>query len=185
MLSKTVDADSLAVFFLLERELEPKPEAFRCQPHVRFVIPFEAYISFVELYLSKADYLATPTAELQRLTREYRLGERDKARKGLFSAFLKDMSFAVCKELHFAEALGKGATSIVHSSSTGVTLSREEIDHFFANGAARSMDAVVQRLSCNEYGLPPQISAQNAHLYKYACVLNFFSGLNYFYWSYQ
>jgi hypothetical protein len=186
MQTKIVNYDALAVLLLLEKEFEPTPEVFRCQPEVKFVIPFHEYIHFVELCLGRMDFLATPTQELHVFTREYRLGDKEEASKKLFSAFLKDMAFAVCKELYYAETSGKGATSIVHSVNTGVRLSAADIDSYYANGAvASAMTSMLQRLSCKGYAMPRQISAQNSNLFKYAVVMNFLATLPSFYWSYQ
>lgn len=183
MITSDVGSDSLAALLLLERDFEPTPEVFRCQPTVIFYVDFQEYINFCSSYLGKTDYLTTPSRELQKLVREYRLGS-ESAKNSLFSAFLKDMAFAVCKELHFAEALGKGATNIVHVTESRVLLTQGDIDKYFVNVAERVFPILLSRLANKGYALPSQISARNAHLFKYAVVMYYLSDQP-FQWSYQ
>jgi hypothetical protein len=185
MNTKVVDYDSLAVLLLLEKQLEPTPEVFRSQPNVTLVVPFEEYISFIELLLGSLDLLATPSETLHHHLREYRLGDRGGARKKLFSAFLRDMSFAVAKEVYYSEQRGKGCTRIIHRLEEGVTLSAQDIDSYYANVALSTAPAMLTKLSCKGYAMPAQISAPNAYAWKYAVVLNFLSNSIPFYWSYQ
>lgn len=183
MINKVVSYESLAVLLLLEKDFEPTPEVFRCQPKVKLTIPFDEYLNFVEYELGVVDFLATPSKELQALVREYRLGNEDSGKK-LFSAFLKDMAFAVCKELYYAESLGKGATSIVHSVHAGTEMSEQDIETYFANVVNQVVPKLVKGLSCKDYAMPNQISAQNAIHFKYAVVMYYLSTAPQFYWSY-
>lgn len=183
IVKKYVTSDSLASLLLLEKRLEPTPEAFRCQPNVVFSIDFQEYINFVTFYLGKVDYLATPTEELLKLVKLYRQGDI-KAKEKLFQAFLTDMSFAVAKELYFAEASGKGATNIIHTTDNTVILNSDDINNYFVNVVERVTPRLLSRLSYKGYEFGSQISGRNAHIWKYAIVLNYLAEQS-FQWSYS
>ena len=105
---KVVFNDNLAPLLLLDKDMEPVPEPFRMQGNVLLLVPFSEYISFIDFYLDKVNYLSTPTHLLKQYVNDKNLDK-------LYQSFLMDMAFAVAKELHYAEAHQKDATFIVHT----------------------------------------------------------------------
>jgi hypothetical protein len=182
--TKSVTSDALASLLLLEKELEPTPEPFRCQPNMQFAVDFEEYVTFCTNFLGRADLLYTPYQKLHQLTREYRLGS-DGAKRELWSAFLKDMAFAVLKELYWAESFGKGASSIIHTVQDCTTmLSEQDINLYFAKVKEVILPRAVSHFTSKGYVYPPQISVKNVKHFKYAVTM-FYLADQPFYWSYQ
>lgn len=184
MKTKSVTSDSLATLLLLEKELEPTPEPFRCQPNISFSVDFQEYIAFCTNFLGRENLLATPSKKIHQLLREFRRGSEE-AKFGLWSAFLKDMSFAVMKELYWAESLGKGASCIVHTiQNCSSVLSEADMNLYFANVRELVLPKILTRFSCKDYAYPAQISPKNVKYFKYAVALYYLADQP-FTWSYQ
>lgn len=180
---KELSSDILATVLILDKRLEPQPEPFRCQPSVHFIVSFEEYIKFVRSELGTGyDWLATPTRELLSLIWELDQNNSESARRKLFTAFLKDMAFAVMKEVCIAEALGKSATNITHRTSLSQkVLGPEDYRTYFANVKDHVDSSLLGYLSRNGY-IVRSVSGPNRHCYEYAVTLMFLSDKP-FYWS--
>lgn len=180
---KELTSDILATVLILDKRLEPQPEPFRCQPKVHFVISFEEYVKFIRNDLDSGyNWLYTSTKVLLENIRELDQQNTESARQELFTAFLRDMAFAVMKELCIAEALGKGATRISHTTSLSKTvLDHQDYSRYFANVKSHIEPVIIDYLSRNDYSLR-RVSGPNRYLYEYAITLMFLADKR-FYWS--
>lgn len=160
-----VRADSLATLLLLDKSLEPIPEPFRCQKNLCCIVEFEEYCKFLDRYLANVDYLATPTYLLKQYLRD---GSEIQLRK----AFYKDMAYAVCKELHYAERKHTVATRIIHTLrkdslvTTANTLDREYLD--VCND---TVYRIYQKMDELDFALPARFHSENFALWQYANLL--------------
>lgn len=180
---KELSSDILATVLILDKRLEPQPEPFRGQPSVHFVVSFEEYIKFVRTELGLGyDWLYTPTSTLLKYVRELDQHNSELARKSLFTAFLRDMAFAVMKEVCISESLGKRATKITHSTLLSQkVLGPEDYSTYFANVKNHVEPVLFGYLSRNGYTVR-SISGPNMSHYEYAISLLFLADKP-FYWS--
>lgn len=159
-----LDYTCLAPIFLLDKSLEQIPEPFRMQGnHVSFTVPFSEYKTFVKCNLRKKDYLASPTALLKKY-------ESSNDTENMFRCYLRDMSVAVCKELHYSTSNGKEATIIKHSCDGSISLSLDEISKVYDRGD--TYDAELRNYM-QDYGfdLPSSWTLHNHRLFTYAYFL--------------
>ena len=154
----------------LNPTLEPVPEPFRLQPSVALRVTFQAYIDFVN---------CLPTDEESIRLAGDLLATKDFARIQsplLYNCFLRDMAFALAKELHFAEKYKGTCTLILPSSDTARTLSNKVLNANFLQHC--SAQEQYLRNIANSYGfeVPQYISPQNVAAYRIAVYLLYLSG---------
>lgn len=165
---KQVGNDNLAPILLLDKEMEEIPEPFRMQNNVLLIVSFNEYLAFIKNYLDKVDYLSTPTSMLKRYVDRNDIPE-------LTKAFFRDMAYAVAKELHYAEAVKKEATFIIHEMDCTNVLSTSQVQSMFMGIKAYTETEIYTYMQAKDFGLPRFFQEKNLFLWQYANVLYYFS----------
>ena len=106
MIEQNVQANSLSCLLNADSSVELIPEPFRMQSNVLFRVTYSEYSNYILslqndsgiILMSNIDYLRS-------------LASTDNPK--LYSCFLKDLAFAICKELHYAERYRKDASVIL------------------------------------------------------------------------
>lgn len=175
MQDKELTYENLAPLYILDKELEEVPDPFRLQGNrITFIVPFREYKRFVSTCLRDVDYLATPTKDLLQYCRV-----DDKV--SLYASYLKDMAVAVCKELHYAEKLGKDATHYRHKSEGEAVYDRDFLHKVTLISDLQGQ--LREYMAEHDYPLPKYFRENNSELWEYANTLYYFSYNGYNEWE--
>lgn len=109
MIKQTVKADSLSCIISGDYRLERLPEPFRMQKQLSLHVFYAEYVKYVQMLNSDSPvHLRTDIDKLKSLATTNN-GK-------LYECFLKDLAFAICKEIWYAELYKRDATTIVPTS---------------------------------------------------------------------
>lgn len=163
MVQQYAKANCLSCLLSSNKSSELIPEPFRMQPHVIFKVTYSEYINYVlSLTSAMGVKLMTATGVLSDMATT--------GHPGLYNCFLKDIAFAIIKELYFASVCNKTASIILPAS-----FNDNNVDVQLMLGAYQYCDAakteLMQRCIALGYKLPSDLSGQNAVLFKLAVVL--------------
>jgi hypothetical protein len=109
MIEQYVQANSLSCLMNEDRTIEIIPEPFRMQGSVSFRVTYSEYSNYI-LSLPKD----TGVILMSELSYLRNLASSDNPK--LYSCFLKDLAFAICKEVWFSECYAKDASIILPAS---------------------------------------------------------------------
>jgi len=167
MIIQYAPANSLACLFSYAKKCEELPEPFRMQRSVSFRVLYDNYADFVlSLPEDTMVELATSIPDIQRAI----------AQGGFlsYSFFLKDMAFAIMKELHFAERY-KRLSTIILPAAFGVEstpISAFAAKYNLTTGAEGSLLRAVREKG---FVVKTPVTSGNRILYNTAVVLYFIS----------
>lgn len=163
MLQQYANADNLSCLLSANKDSEMIPEPFRMQPKVIFKVTYSEYINYVlSLTSAMSVKLMTATSVLS-----------DMATTGqpkLYNCFLKDMAFAIIKELYYASACHKTASIILPASFNNNNVGLRQILEAYAY-CGQAQTELVSRCRALGYILPANLTDQNANLFKLSVVL--------------
>lgn len=163
MIEQYVQANSLSCLLNEDRMVEIIPEPFRMQGSVSFRVTYSEYINYIlSLPMDSGIKLMSDFPYLRNLASTHN--------PKLYSCFLKDLAFAICKEIWFAESYRKDASIILPAS--------------FNNKPARVSECITSYSYCREvepellykvesvgFGLQKVKREQNVHLLQLAVIL--------------
>lgn len=115
MIEQYVQANSLSCLLNQDSSVELIPEPFRMQSSVTFRVSYSEYSNYI---------LSLPVDTRIVLMSSYRYLRNlaSSSNPKLYSYFLQDMAFAICKEIWFAEKYDKDASIILPTSFKGENL---------------------------------------------------------------
>ena len=163
MITECVRANALSCLLNEDPGIEQLPEPFRMQSTVTFCVPYSEYSKYI-LSLRDTDgiILMTPLSLL-----------RDLASSGsplLFKYFLRDVAFAICKELFYATAWKRDASVILPTTIDGTVVPTSRILTLYTS--ARQYESELCRKMDNAgYTVSTKLSEHNANMYRIAVVL--------------
>ena len=156
-------ASNLSCLLSANKNSELIPEPFRMQPKVIFKVTYSEYINYVlSLTSAMSVKLMTSTSVLS-----------DMATVGhpkLYNYFLKDMAFAIIKELYYASICKKTASVILPASFNNNNVGLQRLLGVYANCSAAQAE-LMRKCEVVGYTLPKQLLGHNAQLFQIAVVL--------------
>lgn len=163
MIEQYVRANCLSCLLNRNNQVEIIPEPFRMQSSVSLRVTYSEYRNYI-LSLPQ-DTLIKLCADVE-LLRNLASTESPK----LYNYFLRDIAFAICKEVHYAEKYRKKATVIVPASFVEQTSS---VSDCVQNYGYCSDVEVELKESITNAGFPlgNMSNTHNMQLYKLAVVL--------------
>lgn len=173
--TKTVKADEMLSVFAIGRNLELIPQPFSGQPSLRLDVPFDA---FLQLCKNISDYgefiLSKRSSVLQRLYALHLKGISASTRE-LQAVFMQEVSYAIMKEISYAEERGKDVTQIRHHFRDVTAVIDEKVIPVLSTRFNDSRDGLqnqlVKHITDLGYKIPLQLSGSNAFNFQYAVVL--------------
>lgn len=155
--------DSLACLLDLQSSLEPLPEPFRMQSNAILKLPFAVYTCYISSMKTDSELTLVDGLHVRRV-----LADADSPK--LYQYFLKDIAFAILKELCFAERFHEKATTIIPTSDLEHKVNMQTVETIYNSCESEGIEMV--RLF-NEFGyvLSPKISNLNLQNYKIAVML--------------
>lgn len=163
MFNQYVRHDSLSCLLNRDCQVEIKPEPFRMQGSLTLCVTYSEYKNYI---------LSLPAETYIKLSADYsllhNLASTDSPR--LYNYFLRDISFAIAKEVCYAEAYGKRATVILPTSltcgKTSLTQFLNTYSFYYQNSTL-----VSKHLSDNGFAIRPIKNPHNRRLYNLSTVL--------------
>lgn len=146
-------------------DLEPVPEPFRMQSSVVLRVTLTAYVDFIRMIPADVDSI--------RLTGDVNV-TKHLARVNspiLYNCFLRDMSFAIAKELHFAEKYKRKATAMLPTSHTCSTMLNSTIDSIYEHECDTARTTLNEIIASYGFEIPNSISSVNEPSYRLAVYL--------------
>jgi hypothetical protein len=167
MIEQVVSAKSLSCMLNADKLAERLPEPFRLQSSVSFRITYSEYYN----------YMLSPDADTithLNVTCTYLRSLAMSQNPKLYRYFLADCAFAICKELHFAEAYDMDATVILPASFSGTNVPMSTCLEFYdtANCVEDELFALVNNTG---YYINSIKRAHNIKLWKLAVYLFYLS----------
>lgn len=163
MITEWVKANSLTCLLNEDPNIELLPEPFRLQRNVSFCVPYSEYSKYI-LSLRDSDKVQLMTS-LSVL--------RDLASSGsplLFKYFLKDIAFAICKELFYAAAWHKDASIILPTSSDATTVPTSQLLQLYPTAAQYEYE-LCTKMNDSGYKVSTKLSGHNLQMFQIAVVL--------------
>ena len=167
MIEQYVQANSLSCLLNEDCSAELIPEPFRCQGSISFRVTYSEYSNYI---------LSLPSDSGIILMSDFSL-LRNLASTGnpkLYACFLKDLAFAICKEIWFAEAYSKDASIILPASFNGNNVALSVYLKSYEACKAVEMELVDKVQSAGFRSLKTK-RRQNKSLYQLAVILYYLS----------
>lgn len=182
MLTQYVNSNSFASFIYLDRNLELMPEPYRCQgSKVTFILSIDEYVK----YLSDYNFLYENPESIKNLIKMYRPEENQLVSNELFSLFLKDVAYAILKEVYYAEWRDKECTNIVHYATEN-EMDEDAINLLYEGVGHETRKELMQFMRSKGYSINLPISEKNIKYWKYGVLAYYLSGRsNTSIWSYK
>lgn len=155
-------ASCLSCLLDSRRELEPVPEPFRMQQDMVFRVTLTTYTEYV---LSKDSNSARLMSQVGLLKRLASTGS-----PRLYNYFLRDMAFALLKEISYAEEYSMAATAILPASRNSNVVKASYVLGLYAGSLYDIEMALREHLATLNYTLPRRISAVNSNLFTLALI---------------
>lgn len=163
MIQLYAKAENLSCLINNDNRIETIPEPFRMQPDVLFKVTYSEYITFVlSLTLDSKVKLMTPTDVLLNMARTNQ--------PKLYNHFLRDVSFAILKEVMFAEHYKRRGTVIIPASYNNQNVTVTNMLAMFAKCTDAQRELVRHVIQLG-YAFPQEVSHLNADLFKTSVVL--------------
>lgn len=163
MITERVKYDAMTCIISEDPTLELLPEPFRMQGGISFCVPYNEYKRYILTLEDDCDAkLMTDVKILQRLA--------EQSSPILFRCFLKDMAYAICKEIFYASTRDKEASVIIPVADDATVLYASNLVNLYS--FAKEHESDLQRVMRQTgYELPDGLSEHNSELYKLAVVL--------------
>ena len=163
MIQLYAKAENLSCLINNDNKIETIPEPFRMQENVLFKVTYSEYINFVlSLTLDSKVQLMTPTDVLLNMARTNQ--------PKLYNHFLRDVAFAIIKEVMFAEHYKRRGTVIVPASYNNQNVMVTNMLAMFSQ-CANAQRELVRHIIQLGYAFPREVSPFNASLFKMSVVL--------------
>lgn len=163
MLQQYAKAENLSCLLNTDKELELIPEPFRMQRNVLFKVTYSEYVTYVlSLRLEPHVKLMTDSAVLINMAHT--------KQPKLYNHFLQDMSFALMKEIFFAEHFGKKGTIIMPASYNDKSVLASNMVSMYPQ-CLQASNQLVSKFTSLGYIFPKVVSVNNSDLFKIAVVL--------------
>lgn len=163
MIEQNVRANSLSCLLNADSSIEIIPEPFRMQGNVLFRVTYSEYSNYILSLQQDTDIiLMSEVSYLRNLA--------STCNPKLYSCFLKDIAFAICKEISFAERYNKDATVILPSAYNHNTmlLSKCLASYEYCRHVEQEL---LNRLQTAGFGLTKVKRVQNTRLFQLAVIL--------------
>lgn len=157
-------ASCLSCLLDSRKELEPYPEPFRLQEHVTFRVTLSAYTDYILSLPSN-----TGVKLLSRIDNLKALASLRSPR--LYNYFLRDMAFALLKEISYAEEYKTHATVILPASDAGSVISTSDMLRNYRQDADQIRYQILGLLNSFGYNMPGYVSAINKDLFDLAAII--------------
>lgn len=164
MIEQYASSSCLSCLVNSVKELEHLPEPFRMQHNVTFRVTLSTYTEFI---LS-----ITPNTGVRLMTQLGTLQQLASVRSPrLYNYFLADISFAILKEISYAENYDRYATVILPTAQNAKNVAVSYLMDMY-NSVSYGVEDELRRfvLMCG-YTLPIKVSTRNTDLYRTAIVL--------------
>lgn len=163
MTTESIRANALSCLVDENPTIERLPEPFRMQSSVIFYVPYSEYSKYI-LSLKDVDgiVLMTPLSLLRDLA--------SSESPLLFKYFLRDMSFAICKELFYSAAWKQDASVILPTAINATVLPTTRIESMYES-ARQYEQELCNKMQNAGYKVSTKLSMHNTRLYKIAVVL--------------
>lgn len=163
MLQQYAKASNLSCLLSANKDSEIIPEPFRMQSKVIFKVTYSEYINYV-LSLTSAMGVKLMTAN------DVLSDMATTGQPKLYNCFLKDVAFAIIKELYFASVCRKTASVILPASFNNNNVGLRQFLGAYAY-CSKAQSELVTRCRQLGYTLPENLTDRNAELFKLAVVL--------------
>lgn len=164
MSEQYASASCLSCLLDSRRELEPYPEPFRLQQHMTFRVTLSTYTDYI---------LSLPSnSKVRLLTQVGKLKELASLRSPrLYNFFLRDMAFALLKEISYAEEYNAHATVILPASDAGSVVTASDMLRNYRQDIDTVAYQLRNLLSSYGYVIPKNISIINKDLFDLAAII--------------
>ena len=163
MIEQYVQANSLSCLLNEDSTVELIPEPFRMQGSVSFRVTYSEYSNYIlSLPADTGIKLMSEFSYLQNLAAT--------CNPKLYSCFLRDISFAICKEVWFAECYKKDASVILPASFSGNTIKVSDCLESYQYCKDVELE-LLGKVNCAGFVIPKISSMQNLRLIQVAVVL--------------
>ena len=163
MITECVKANALSCLLNEDPGIEQLPEPFRMQSTVTFCVPYSEYSKYILSLRDGDGVLLMSSISLL----------RDLASSGsplLFKYFLRDVAFAICKELFYATAWKHDASVILPTSSDGTVVPTSRILSLYPS-AKQYESELCGKMDNAGFKVSTKLSEHNKRLYQIAVVL--------------
>lgn len=167
MYKQYAEVNNLSCLLNEDKDVEILPEPFRMQKEVIFHVTYSEYKKYILSLASDTEVkLMTDITVLQTMAMQ------DQPR--LYQCFLKDVAFAILKELYFAELYKKPATTILPASSNGNSMKLSQFVQNYNNCCQVQSELLIYMNSIG-FGIPKRITTQNVRALQTAVILFYLS----------
>ena len=167
MIEQYVPASSLSCLLNQDISVEKLPEPFRMQGSISFRVTYSEYSEYVlSLPLDTQVILMLDCQNLRNLAAN--------GNPVLYSWFLKDMAFAICKEIWYSEAYQKDASIILPASFNGNNIKVSDCLSYYS--VSRGVESLlVHRVLSAGFESRKIQRFQNQYLFQLAVTLYYLS----------
>lgn len=170
MIEQFVKANCLSCLLNENSNVELIPEPFRMQGTVSFRVTYQEYTRYI---LS----LTNRTGIILMADFEYLKELASSQNPRLYTCFLNDMSFAIIKEVWFAERYKKKASVILPASLDSKPWSVSDVLKYYqVSGNAELL--LCQKVTSRGFELKPPKIEQNKNLFKLAVILFYMASVS-------
>lgn len=155
-------ASCLSCLLDSRRELEPVPEPFRMQQDMVFRVTLTTYTEYVLSKDSNGARLMSQVGLLKQLA--------SAGSPRLYNYFLRDMAFALLKEISYAEEYSMAATAILPASRGSNVVKASYVLSLYEGSLYGEEVTVRNALAEMQYQLPKRISELNQNLFTLALI---------------
>lgn len=161
--------DAMTAILQQSRSQELFPEPFRLQENTAFLVSFDVYIEYVKSLSDDSPvqltygipYLRTLVAS---------------SNTRMYSAFLADMAFAICKEISFSEEWYKPSSLILPTDSRSTPRTVSDFAQMYSS-ALVCEEELFDRINRFGYKLKRKLTERNTQLFHMAVLLYHLSKL--------
>lgn len=164
-----VSANSLSCLLDERAGVEVYPEPFRLQPTLVFSVPYSAYRDY--LLSLKDDAMIRLSGKIPFLR-----NLASSSNPQLYKYFLRDIAFAICKEISFAEREKTDASIILPSTIDGSQILASSCKDIMLSAGQYEV-SLREKISTAGFAFPKRLRAHNEALYKVAVYLHWISQL--------
>lgn len=173
MITKTVKSGEMLSVLALKAAKDLHPQPYSCQSNLQLVISFAEFVKLCSNIRQYGDILLTiPSTKLEKLASNY---NRHEERKELKVIYMREVSFAILKEISYQQRFGKGLTTIGHFMQGDIELSYEKFRDEFSESQF-VLDILLRQGSTLGYPVNKDNLSEEANralhyslaLYKYA-----------------
>lgn len=157
-------ASCLSCLLDSRKELEPYPEPFRLQQHMTFRVTLSTYTDYILSLPGNSGVKLLAQIDSLKALASLRSPR-------LYNFFLRDMAFALLKEISYAEEYDAHATIILPASDTGSVVSTSDMLSNYRQDIDQIGYQLRELLISYGYNIPRNISAINKDLFDLATII--------------